>query len=615
MLRRFAFWGDIVLIALIGFALIFFNIKGGLISHSILVALNIIAFVPLIISAGRYAIHRKISVELLAAIALVASMATGEQYSAAFINLMLASARAFQRFTEDRGRRAITSLAKLRPEEATVRRNNINERLPIENLKIGDKLVIASGEIAAADGYIIEGGGDFNEASITGESLPVGKKVGDKVIGGTILLSGGAVILINKVGEATVLGRIMRLVSEAETRESHLQSVISRFASIYVIFSLIAAACIFFFFRDLRLVLSVLLVICADDIAVAVPLAFLAAITRAASMGAIIKGAPFIENLAKAKTFFFDKTGTLTSGKMEVDEAVFFGDIPDDLRNAVSSMLSLSTHPSATAVNRALKATNSHIAVAGFSERRGLGMMAEYKGDIIYAGRLKFLEESGVTFSNDEINKIKNLSGEGLSVVSVALGNKLIATFGLADKVREEAKNVISALRGSNGRRIIMITGDNRVVAEKVASAVGISEFQSELLPEDKIDIVRSNKFATPIVMVGDGINDAAALAGADVGIAMGGIGSEAAVESADIILMKDDLTVIPQLASLSREVFIIVKQNIVIWGAVNVIGLALVFLGVIGPAGAAAYNFITDFLPIMNSMRVFSFPKSRHKS
>lgn len=606
MLRRFAFFGDVVLILLLVGVLISSAVGGGSFFNDAIIVINLLAFIPLVVSAGSYAVHRKISVELLAAIALFLSMTTGEWRSAAFINLMLASARVFQRFTEDRGRKAITSLAKLRPKEALIRKGYSNERVAISSIMVGNELILTGGESVAADGRIIEGSGDFDESSVTGESLPVSKSVGDKVIGGTILLSGGAVAVVEHVGEDTVLGRIMRLVSDAEGRESRLQSVVSRFASLYIILAIIAALAIFIFSHDMRLVLSVLLVVCADDVAVAVPLAFLAAITIAASRGAIVKGAPFIENLAKAKTFFFDKTGTLTSGKMEVEESVFFGDISGDLRNALASMLSLATHPSARAVVRALNAEKNDIEVRNFSEKRGLGMSSSFDGKVLCAGRIKLLEELGVTLSEDESARIKSISEKGLSIVSVALDDKVIAAFGIADKIRKEAKDMVSALQALGDRRILMLTGDNKVVAERVASSLGISEFRSDLLPEEKIGIIGSGEYSSPIVMVGDGVNDAAALAGADVGIAMGGIGSEAAVESADIVLMKDDLTVIPQLVDISRDVFIIVKQNIAIWVIVNAIGLVLVFAGIIGPAGAALYNFATDFIPIMNSMRIF---------
>jgi len=604
MIRRFAFLGDVFLVAFIGSALVLRS--ASITPDSVLIFLNILAFIPLVFSAGRYAIHRKISVELLASIALFASMVSGEWFSAAFINLMLASARAFQRFVEDRGRRAISSLAKLRPSEAVVKRSDGNKRISIKDIKVSDELVIVAGESIAADGTIVEGEGDVNESSITGESIPVEKEVGGVVIGGTILLSGGIIVKVDRIGEESVLGRIMRLVTEAETRESRLQSVASKFASIYIIISLVAALAIFFFSRDLRLVLSVLLVVCADDIAVAIPLAFLAAIAVAAKKGAIIKGAPFVENLAKAKTFFFDKTGTITTGKMEISEKVFFSDIPKDLFCAVRSTLSLSTHPSALAVAKSLSSNDKEVAVSEFKEERGLGMSSLFKGEQIIAGRPKFLEKMGVIMNEEEKKTIQSILERGSSTVSVAFGKKIIATFGLKDGVRKEASEAVEGLRKQGIQKIIMLTGDNSVVAERVASSIGIKEFRSELLPEDKIDIINSKEFLPPVIMVGDGVNDAAALAGADVGIAMGGIGSEAAVESADIVLMKDNLSAIPEMLFLSREVFNVVKQNIVIWAAVNIIGLALVFTGTIGPTGAAVFNFVTDFIPILNSVRVF---------
>ena len=606
MFRRLALFGDILLITLIGATLVLRSFSS--IPDTVLIFLNILAFIPLLISAGRYAVHRKISVEPLASIALFASMVSGEWLSAAFINLMLASARAFQRFVEDRGRRAIRSLAKLRPADAAVRRDGIVRRIPFEKVAVGDELVIVSGEYAAADGKVIEGSGDVDESSITGESVPVEKGKGEVVVGGTVLLSGGLIVKVERVGDDAVLGRMMRLVSEAESRESRLQSIASKFASIYVIASLLAAGAIFFFSHDLRLVLSVLLVVCADDIAVAIPLAFLAAISAAAAKGAVVKGAPFIENIAKARTFFFDKTGTITTGKMEVANKVVFSGMTEDISSAIASTLALSTHPSAFAVSRFLSPDGSSVSISQFNEERGLGMTSLFKDGNIIAGKPKFLKEKGVAIGNDVMKVVDSMFKNGSSVMMVAWNGAVIAVFELKDGVRKEAKSVIKEIESYGARRMIMLTGDNGIVAGNVAGSVGISEFRSDLLPEDKVDIVRSKEFSPPVVMVGDGVNDAAALAAADVGIAMGGIGSEAAVESADIVLMKDDLSAIPDVLRISRETFTVVKQNIVIWAVVNIVGLTLVFTGVIGPSGAAAFNFLTDFIPIFNSIRIFGY-------
>ena len=525
---------------------------------------------------------------------------------------MLSSARIFSAYTEDKSRSAIKSLLKLRPEKVKVKRNGETKEEPIDSIKEGDIIIIESGERIPVDGVVESGEASIDQSSLTGESLHIEKKTGDKVFSSTLNVSGSLVVRAEKVGADTTLEKIIKLVEESQKNKIEIKTTADKFTSIYIAITIAGTLALYFFFHNVGLVLSVLLVTCADDIAIAVPMAFSAAIGRAAQRGIIIKGGSFLEGLTKVRTLVVDKTGTLTKGRLKVENIFPFDSESETEIAKLAAMAEIfSEHPVAKAV--ADYAEKNKIAFAEpekFQEFSGKGASAEWEGGKIVCGKPDFLREQGVEMEEKEEEKIKEIEKEkAKSVLLVGYKNKLVGFITLADEIKPEVAQTIARLKTMGVKDVVMLTGDNEEAAERVAKETGITAYHANLLPEDKTKFIKKylgGKYK--VAMVGDGVNDAASLALADVGIAMGAIGSDASIEAADIALMKDNFSRIPEVIDLGNYVRKISKQDFWIWGIVNAIGLALVFAKIIGPEGAAAFNFITDFFPILNSLRLFRY-------
>lgn len=581
------------------------------IDRLMLIFLGIIATLPVIYRAFRALRNKKITIDLLAVIALSVSLIKGEWTSVVFINLMITSARIFADYTENRAKNAIKSLLKLRPLKVKIKKGDSFEILPAESVKVGDLVIIETGDRVPVDGIIIEGAAGLDQSSLTGESIPVTKTVGEKVFSSTLNVSGSLVIKTLKVGSDTQFEKIIKLVEESQNQKAGIQTIADKFSSWYVLITLVGSILIYLFTKNLTIVLSVLLVTCADDIAVAIPMAFWEAIGKAAQRGIVIKGGSYLEGLAKIKTLIVDKTGTLTKGKISAEKIVAFGKVSEEkvLKLAVIAE-SVSEHPIAKAiVNLANEKKVDFKTPKDFEEYPGKGITAGKKPEIIITGSLRFLKELKVPVADNETTEIIEYETKGYTVVCVGFENKLIGFIALADELRTDVKPTLEALRGAGIDKIVMLTGDNERVALKVAGELGISNFHANLLPEDKLKFMREYLGKNgKVAMVGDGVNDAASLALADVGIAMGTIGSDAAIESADVALMQDDFSKVAEGVALGKFATVIAKEDFIIWGILNTFGLLLVFTKVIGPQGAALYNFVTDFFPLINSFRVYSY-------
>ncbi len=598
---------EIVLLAAL--ASFYFNLLPEKANGIMAAAVGAIATLPVIISAVKSIAKRKINIDLLASIALAVSIIEKEWTSVLFINLMITSARIFSDYTESRSRHAIEHLMKLKPQKARVKRGEEIIELPIEKLIKGDIVLAELGEKIPVDGTIEKGEAEIDQSSLTGESLPVSKKAGENVLSSTIVVSGSLEIKAEKIGKETAFEKIIELVESSQENKAPITTLGEKFSRWYILITLAGAVLIFVFTKDASLVLAALLVACADDVAVAVPLAFLTSIAHSAKHGVIVKGGNFIEALAQVKIIITDKTGTLTRGKLKVEKVFAFnGKTEEDTARAAGAIGLLSNHPTAQAVERYLKIKN--IAVEepnNIKEYSGKGATAEFQNKKVATGKIKFFEELGIKIPEEAKRAAEIENSEGFIVMFVAEENEFCGFITLSDEVRAGAKETLSELKNLGIEKIIMLTGDNKKIAERVAKEVGIEEYHADLLPEDKINYLKQNlnkKYKT--AMLGDGVNDAATLSLADVGIVMGAIGSDVAIEAADIALMRDDIKQVPELVKIGKTTMRIVKQDLAIWGIVNVIGLILVFGRVIGPEGAAAYNFLTDFLPLFNSLRLF---------
>ncbi|MFH1183178.1 MAG: cation-translocating P-type ATPase [Candidatus Moraniibacteriota bacterium] len=599
--------GALVLI-LIGHYANFFSLD---LDRALLIFFTSMATFPVLISAFQALKNRKITIDLLASVALVVSILNKEWASAAFISLMLASARVFTAYAENKSRGAIKHLLKLKPTKVKVKRGDEIEEISYAKIEVGDLVIIEMGERIPVDGIILNGEALIDQSSLTGESAPVEKKIGSHVLNSTLNISGSLIVQTEKTGKDTTFEKIIKLVEQSQKEKVGIQTMADKFASGYVIFIILSSVALLAFSRDWSLVLGVLLVTCADDIAVAVPMVFSAAIGMAAKRGIIIKGGSFLEGLTEVKTIIFDKTGTLTRGKMKTEEFNFFPDnqiTEKELIGMAAGLDFFSSHPSARAiVNYAKEQQITFGKPDKFEEFSGKGSRAIYGTQEIICGRLSFLEEKGVEILKSDREKIIQAQESGSSLVMVGCNKKLAGYFRLVDEIRPEAKEALVNLKSLGVSKSVMLTGDNEKVAKRVASEVGIEIYHANLLPKDKLNFVK--KYIGQkgkVVMVGDGVNDAASLTLADIGIAMGAIGTDAAIEAADVALMKDNLAKIPEALRIGQLAKKVAKQDFWIWGAVNAGGLALVFFRIIGPEGAAAFNFVTDFFPIFNSLRLF---------
>lgn len=575
---------------------------------SFLVIASFVGLVPVLIGAYQALREREwASMDMLASIALVFSLLSREWPSAVFIGLMLAAARILDDVTRDRTEKSIRGLLKLRPESAKVERDGKLIPTPLKNIQVGDIVVVDIDERIPIDGVVIAGTAAVNESSLTGESLPIEKHTGSQVMSSTLVQSGNLHIRTTLVGEDTTLERVIRLVESAREEKPATQTLGEKFGKFYLISIFAASILLYLFTQNLSLVLAVVLVVCADDIAVAIPIAYLRAIQLAARSGIVVKGSKHLEALGQIKTIVFDKTGTLTTGVLVVAEIYPFDSRSQDevLQTALLASIR-SSHPLSKAIVAFAEQSGLDCPLPDQAdEQGGKGIIAQKNGNTILVGKQIFLEEHGVVFSPAALAAAKQESTKGKALSYVAKNQELFGFILAHDQVKENAALAIADLRLLGVEKVVMLTGDNASTAERIARKLHIDEWHAELLPENKVEIIRKLELAGSVAMVGDGINDAAALSIATVGIAMGGLGTEGTIESAQIVLMRDDLSTLPIAMRIAQTARRISLEDFVIWGITNVFGLALVFGGVIGPAGAAAYNFLSDFLPLGNSVRV----------
>lgn len=600
---------NVALAALLAAALAFsfFRLLPG--GSRALVVLTIVGLLPVARSALTALWRRELTIDLLAGIALVASLIAAEWFSAAFITLMLAFARIFALWTEARAKDVVSHLARYRPVTVKLKRGDEIVEVPVGEVRPGDLAVIEAGERVPVDGVVVSGQASLNEATLTGESEPTTKRVGDSVLTATLNESGSLLVRVDRVGKESTLEKLISLVAEASRKKSHIETIASRFTAWYIAATLLGSLALYVFIGRPQLVLAVLLVVCADDIAVAVPLSFTAAIARAARRGLLVKGAPVFEVLPTIKTFLTDKTGTLTTGKPRVRRVVAFGHATEaELLRLLGIAEAESRHPISTAVMAYLAARGVHApAPDDVDERPGEGIVARHGGEEIIAGKIHFLEARGVRLTERERAAFETAKAAGFGITAVARATTFVGYIEVEDAIRPAAHQVVARTRALGVRRWIMLTGDNEVVAARVASELQLDGYEANLTPQAKLDAIERIKRSDggTLAMIGDGVNDAAALALADVSFAMGAVGSDTAIEAADVALIHDSLNRIPEAMVLGRKTMTIVRQIFALWALTNAVGLALVFAGVLTPVGAAAYNFLTDFLPIANALRV----------
>jgi len=539
-------------------------------------------------------VHRKITVNVFVEVALVATIAVGEFRPAAVIVFIMAVAGALETYTLDKTRRSIRNLLDLTPKMATIRRDEAEVTIPVNEVQVGDSVVVRPGGRIPVDGIVVAGQSCVNQAPITGESMPVEKFKGSEVFGGTLNETGRLEIRTAKVGQDTTLARIVHLVEQAQGTKAPIQNLADRFTTWFLPTVLILAAIAFFASGDVKVAVSVLLVACPCAFAIATPTAVTAGISNMARRAVLIKGGIFLELAKKMDVLLVDKTGTFTFGKPKVVDVAAFDGLPEEevLRLAAIAE-KYSEHPLAKSVIACAKERGIEVPdPTEFNVEVGMGVTARLDGKKILVGKNRFLQDKGVRVAEYIEYAISEQTEQGRTAILVANDMKPVGLIAIADEIRPETRRAIASLKAMGIKNIIMLTGDNHKVAKAVAEEIGVDGFKAELLPEQKLQFVENlQKQGNVVGMIGDGINDAPALALADVGIAMGAAGTDVAVETADVTLMNDDLSRVVNFMDMSRKVMLRIKLNILFSIMYNIIGFILAGFGMLTPVLAVIFQ------------------------
>jgi heavy metal translocating P-type ATPase len=547
--------------------------------------------------------ERKIGTEIFVTIATVIAVIGREYIAAAVLMNIILIAEFIAELNTDRARASIKELIGSVPQVALVRSKDGDCIVPIGELKAGDVVLVRGGEKIPVDGTVVGGQAAVNEAAISGESLPLEKGPDASVLAGTLVESGALDIRTDRVGQDTMFARIIALVEHAEEQQAPVQKLADNVAAWLIPVVFVFLLGVYLFTRDLRLIVTLLIFTSPAELGLATPLVMIAAIARAARSGILVKGGLYLELLARADVVVFDKTGTLTVGQPDVAAIhVLDATLTENALLALAAAANRrSGHPLAKAiVDHARQRGLDVLEPEEFEMLRGRGVKAMVEGKVVLVGNTALLQENGV---------LAPTTGGDVrgTAVYVAVDGQPVGILVLADQVRPGAKEAVAGLRATGVKRVVMLTGDNDRVARRVAAELGIDEVQAELLPEDKvIAIVGLQQQGHRVIMVGDGVNDAPALAQAQVGIAMGARGTQAAIEAADVALMTDDLSKIVLARALARRAYRTIQENIFVGvGVVHVLGITAALLGWIGPIQAAVLHLGPDVLVFLNSVKL----------
>ncbi|UPW82936.1 heavy metal translocating P-type ATPase [Lysinibacillus sp. Ag94] len=560
----------------------------------------------------------------LMTIAVIGAAIIGEWEEAAVVVFLFAVSEALEAYSMDKARQSIRQLMDIAPPTATIKRahgEHFHEmELPTEEIEIGDILIVKPGQKIAMDGIVVSGLSAVNQAAITGESIPVSKTVDDEVFAGTLNEEGALEVRVTKRVEDTTIAKIIHLVEEAQAEKAPSQQFVDRFAKYYtpaiMIVALLVAVIPPLFIGDwqhwIYQGLAVLVVGCPCALVVSTPVAIVTAIGNAARQGVLIKGGIYLEQLGHIEAIAFDKTGTLTKGQPAVTDIFTSQNMSKDyVLQLVAAVEKQSQHPLAKAILQALHEENlTELKPTDFQSVTGKGAYATVDGQIIYVGSLKWI---ATLTTVDEMVKeqVEKLQQQGKTVVAAVSNNQFIGMIGIADQLRQESKEVLNKLNGLKVKHKVMLTGDAKPTAQAIATSLNMTDVRASLLPAEKLMAIKDLRAQYgAVAMVGDGVNDAPALASADVGIAMGGAGTDAALETADIALMGDDLTKLPYTIGLSRKTLRIIKENIIFALALKLVALLLVIPGWLTLWIAIFVDMGATLLVVFNSLRLIKTKK-----
>ncbi|MHB8994694.1 MAG: heavy metal translocating P-type ATPase [Armatimonadota bacterium] len=538
--------------------------------------------------------QRRITVNVFVTVAIIVTVAAGHFVPAAVIILIMAVVGALESYTLDKTRRSIRDLLDLTPPTANIRRGDGEVSVPVDELQVGDVVVVRPGERIPVDGVVTTGVAAVNQAPITGESLPVEKSPGSDVFSGTLNESGRLEVRTVKIGADTTLAKIVHLVEEAQDAKAPITGIADRFTTWFLPTVLLLAIIGYLLSHDMKVAVAILLVACPCAFAIATPSAVAAGIANMARRAVLIKGGAYFEAAGKIDTLLMDKTGTLTFGRPKVMAVVSSNGMPEDeiLRLAAIAE-KYSEHPLARAVTALAAERRLDVPDPDdFEVEVGMGARASHHGTQIVVGKAALLRERGIAVP-EHVDEVCSTQAElGCTAILVARENETIGVIAIADEVKPEAVQAVAALKRLGIRHIAILTGDNPQVAQAVARQVGADAFHADLLPEDKQRIIREwQDKDRSVAMIGDGINDAPSLALADVGVVMGAAGTHVAIDAADVTLMNDDLLRFVEFVQMSRKVLKRIKLNIFFSIIYNIIGLTLAMLGHLSPVLAVIFQ------------------------
>lgn len=563
--------------------------------------LVILAGSPIFRNIIRSALHRQITSHMLMSLGVLAALGVGQWATAAVVVCFMYVGEYVEAFTTERARRAVKNLAALAPMTARVERDGQEIEVPIEEVRIGDAVIVRPGEKIPVDGQVIDGQATVNQAALTGESIPVEGSVGANVFAATIAQLGSLRVRAIHTGADTTFGHVIKLVEEAEANRADVQRFADKFTVYYLPIVAGVAAITFLLSRNPLATAAVLVVACSCSIALATPIAMLASVGAAAQRGLLIKGGKYLEALARADVVLVDKTGTLTLGKPHVTDVVSLNGIGEtELLALAASAERDSEHPLAEAVRNAAKEKNlALVPPRDFQAVPGMGIRALVNNKSVVVGNRRLI--SGATRSAFA----QELEAQGKTLLFVAVQTELAGVLAASDMLRPEVPEALMQLRALGVKKIELLTGDNERTASALARQLGV-DVRANLLPQDKIAIVKEyqNKGHT-VVMVGDGVNDAPALAQANVGIAMGAAGTDIALEAAHVALLRDDWLLVPDVFRIAQRTLRVVKTNLAFTALYNTVGLTLAAFGILPPILAAAAQSLPDLGILANSSRL----------
>ena len=568
----------------------------------------IISGIPMLLLAMTRLIREKwISSALLIAIAMVASLLIGEVFAAGEVAWIMALGALLEDWTVERAKKGLRNLINLTPQTGRRITDGTEEVIPVDEIRLGDTLRILPGESVPVDGEIIKGTSSLDQSIMTGESLPIDKEVGDEVFCGTMNLYGAIDIKATSLGENSSLQKLIDLVKAADEKQAPTQRIADKWATWLVPVALAIAIATWLVTGNLERGVTVLVVFCPCALILATPTAIMAAIGQATKYGVLIKSGEALETLGGLNTLVFDKTGTLTYGNLEVSDVISIkDDLPsEELLKIVASCEKLSEHPLAKAIVKNAKEAQINIEEPqDFKMYPGKGVTCTNSYGKVYAGNSKFLSEYNIDVDVDcQMDKLKH---EGKASIIVALNGEVIGLIGLSDVIREDSKDMIEKLHDL-GTETILLTGDNSETANYFAGQVGIGKVFGNLLPEEKLSWIEKLKSeGKKVCMIGDGVNDAPALKTADVSVAMGSVGSDVAIEAADIALLGDDIGKIPYLKKLSNSTLFTIKANIAMSMTINAAAIICSVLGLLNPVTGAIVHNAGSCLVVLNAALLY---------